>query len=463
MRTIGIDLAISGKHHATILDDQQRQIGPHVIFDTCSQDFDALLRQARRDAPADEPLQIVMEPTGSIWLPFANYFTQRQVTVYLVNAQYAARLQKADRPRGRSDRTSADMLAKLPSFNRRVLHPLQLDEASRRAGQRFARQYERLTKHITAQKNRIQAIERTHWPGLGQVVKQPLAPWMRRWREELYDPQALLSMTETDLINELMALGAPPDALGTLALGMRQVAQEVLRLYGPAWAAKTFPDLRVEVLVEQDLLALYETERKQLGKRIRELQRQLDPENLARSVVGVGEQGAAVYTFFIGDGQRFPSQRQFRGWTGMCPRSSQSGDVEAKGMSISKAGPSIIKQYAYLNAEIARQRDPQIAAIYYGQMVNRGKHHTQAVCCCATHLLDRIRAVLRSGKPYELRDVDGRPITKQEGRAIVLERYQVPAEVRRRRTRRQRSQPTSPEPRRSRSRKQEASLMAASA
>ena len=462
MRTIGIDLAISGKHHATILDEEQRQIGPHVVFDTCSQALADLLQQARKGSPADEPLQVVMEPTGSIWMPLASYFTQRQVTIYLVSAQYAARLQKADRPRGRSDRTSAEMLAKLPSFNRRVLHPLHLDEAARRAGKRFARQRERLTKLITAQKNRIQALERTFWPGLEQVLQKPLAPWMRRWREKWYDPKVLSSMTEAALANELLALQAPPDALGTLARGMRRVAQETILLYGSPSAATDYRELQAEVLLEQRLLASYEMERKQLSTRIRNLKCQLDPDNLAQSVVGVGEQGAAVYTFFVGDGKRFASQRQFRGWTGMCPRSSQSGDVEAKGMGISKAGPSLIKQYAYLNSEIARQRDPQIAAIYYDQIVNHGKHHTQAVCCCATHLLDRVRAVLRSGKPYELRDVDGRPISKKEGRAIVLERYQVPAEVRRRRTRRRNGQPTSQEPRRSRSRKLEASRMAAS-
>ena len=60
------------------------------------------------------------------------------------------------------------------------------------------------------------------------------------------------------------------------------------------------------------------------------------------------------------------------------------------------------------------------------------------MCACATHLLDRVLAVLRTEQPYELRDVDGTPVSVAEARAIVLERYQVPVEVRRRTTRRQR-------------------------
>src|SRR5919202_6319557 len=75
-------------------------------------------------------------------------------------------------------------------------------------------------------------------------------------------------------------------------------------------------------------------------------------------------------------------------------------------------------------------------------MVQRGKHHNQAVCACATHLLDRVLGVLRTDQPYELRDVDGTPVSVAEARAIVLERYQVPAEVRQRTTRRQRQERT---------------------
>jgi len=71
-------------------------------------------------------------------------------------------------------------------------------------------------------------------------------------------------------------------------------------------------------------------------------------------------------------------------------------------------------------------------------MVNKGKHHAQAVCAGATHLLDRIRVVLTEDRPYELRDVDGTPVTPQQARAIIAERYTVPEEVRRRNTRRAR-------------------------
>ena len=88
----------------------------------------------------------------------------------------------------------------------------------------------------------------------------------------------------------------------------------------------------------------------------------------------------------------------------------------------------------YLDAEIARRYDPQIAAIYYDQMVHKGKHHKQAICACATHLLDRVLAVLREDQPYELRAADGTPVTVEQAQRLIAERYRVSQEVRRRTT-----------------------------
>src|SRR3712207_8974937 len=51
----------------------------------------------------------------------------------------------------------------------------------------------------------------------------------------------------------------------------------------------------------------------------------------------------------------------------------RSGGSEAKGQHITQAGPDLVKKYAFIDAESARQWDPQIAAIYYTQMVQRGK------------------------------------------------------------------------------------------
>lgn len=135
---------------------------------------------------------------------------------------------------------------------------------------------------------------------------------------------------------------------------------------------------------------------------------------------------------YIGRVGRFPDNRHFRGWHGLIPDSRQSGDAESKGLHISQAGPDLVKKFGFLNADVARKYDPQIAVIYHDQMMHKGKHHTQAICTCATHLLDRVYIILKEDRPYELREVDGTPVTRKQARAIIAERYTVPQEVRRR-------------------------------
>jgi hypothetical protein len=71
--------------------------------------------------------------------------------------------------------------------------------------------------------------------------------------------------------------------------------------------------------------------------------------------------------------------------------------------------------------------------VYFTQMVERGAHHQKALCVVAARLAERAWLVMARGEPYQLLDVDGTPVSRAEGRAIVAERYRVGEDVRRRR------------------------------
>jgi hypothetical protein len=218
-----------------------------------------------------------------------------------------------------------------------------------------------------------------------------------------------------------------------------KLAEQELALYGSDSAFLDYPALQAEVQREQSLLATIEAAHHDLeAETVRPLYRQLHPSRNLETLYGVGEESAAVYVSFIGDPNRFDNHAVFRGWSGMIPHSAQTGASETKGLHITQAGPDLIKKYAYLSADTARHWDPQIAAIYYRQMVDYGKHHTQAVCACATHMLDRIWTVLKEDRPYEVRDVDGTPVTVEQARKIIAERYTVPKDVRARNKKRAR-------------------------
>jgi len=103
---------------------------------------------------------------------------------------------------------------------------------------------------------------------------------------------------------------------------------------------------------------------------------------------------------------------------------------------MTKAGPAIMKWALCQVSQIGRRYDPQLAWVYYRQMVYHGKNHKQAMGAVMSHIGARILAVLQENKPYELRDIQGRPITWDEARRLILTNYQVPEEIKQERRRR---------------------------
>jgi hypothetical protein len=127
---------------------------------------------------------------------------------------------------------------------------------------------------------------------------------------------------------------------------------------------------------------------------------------------------------------RFSGLHQLRGFCGLFPRTSSSGGADQPRQAITQSGNNRIKRALYLAADTARRIDPELAAVYWRLMVRKGHHHKQALCAVATRLANRVGKVLRTGQPYELRDTDGTPISLAQGKAIVAERFTIPAEIR---------------------------------
>jgi hypothetical protein len=57
------------------------------------------------------------------------------------------------------------------------------------------------------------------------------------------------------------------------------------------------------------------------------------------------------------------------------------------------------------------------------------------LCVVATHLAEQPWVIFDRGMPYVICDTDGVPVTPQQAKAIIAERWTVPEEVRRRRSR----------------------------
>ena len=159
-----------------------------------------------------------------------------------------------------------------------------------------------------------------------------------------------------------------------------------------------------------------------MDKRIGALYAKADPAGIVRSAPGVGVVGAQRIHGRLGDAKRFRNLAGVRSFSGLVPRRDDSGHTATAG-GPTKAGDACLSEALFTSADHARKIDPRLAQRYHRLMTVEGKHHTSALCHIATVLLTRIAACLRADQPYQLRDIDGTPITETEGRVIVADRY----------------------------------------
>jgi hypothetical protein len=118
-------------------------------------------------------------------------------------------------------------------------------------------------------------------------------------------------------------------------------------------------------------------------------------------------------------------------FVGLNPSNWESGLMAAPSRPITKEGPPELRLALYQAANVARRRDPQLAAFYRRLMVERAHTHIQANCAVARKLATRVWATLTSGTPYEFRDLDGIPIM-QVAAAELAAKHTVPSHIRRR-------------------------------
>ncbi|SIT64998.1 Transposase IS116/IS110/IS902 family protein [Burkholderia sp. b14] len=167
-----------------------------------------------------------------------------------------------------------------------------------------------------------------------------------------------------------------------------------------------------------------------IEREVERIYQRVHPSDALRSIPGVGSTLAPLLIGILGHAKRFRNEDHIRGFCGMFPTKNSSGGIDKPGQRLTKSGSDRIKRALYIAADVARKIDPDLAAVYWRLMVNKGHHHKQAICAVATRLINRIYRVLKTGQPYVLRDQQGNAITVQEGKRIVLAQFTVPLEVR---------------------------------
>jgi transposase len=427
-RLVGIDLGIISAHTVRVLAGDGGLVCRRKAVPTLDS-LGEVERAALAGAAPATRLEVVIEPTGPAWLPIAVFFTSRGHLVYRVSSAKAHDLRRFLKRHAKSNGIDADTLARLPLIDPAGLHPLELPDAPRAALDRRVRATDRLTQLAAEHKRRIKDLVRQllPWsPLVGDLGQADLAVL-----ERYADPHALVRAGRARL--QQVIVKASNGHLGSArAEQWLAAAHAALDLYGehPAIA---FQDLAAEVHTEVRLLRATQAELAAHATQREACYRWVDPAGLARSLPGLAEVGGPALVATMGPASRFATAGKFRSFTGLAPRASETGDTDRKGQPISKAGNRLLRTTLVRAADNARHLDPQLARIYWIQMVQRGKDHLGALCVVAAHLAERAWAVLDRDMPYVICDTDGTPVTPEQAKQIIAEHWTVPEEVRRRR------------------------------
>jgi transposase len=427
-RLVGIDLGVATAHTVRVLDGEGNVVAKRKAWPTV-ESLTAVEAAALAGCLEETRLEVVIEPTGPAWLPIAVFFSARGHRVFRVSSQKAADLRRFLSRHAKSNGIDADTLARLPLFDPAGLRPLVLPGAERAALDRRVRATDRLTRAAAEHKTRIKDLARQLLPAsplTGDLGAADLAVL-----ERYADPRALLRLGEARLTTLIAKASHNHQGAGRACQWLR-AARASLDLYR-GHPAVDFTGLAAEIATEVRLLRATCAELAAHAAERETRYQQVDPAALARSLPGLADVGGPALTACMGDPARFATGKRFRSFTGLTPKASETGETDRKGQPMSKAGSSLLRTTLVRAADTARKQDPQLAAIYYRQMTERGKDHLGAVCVVAAHLAERAWTTMRRGTPYTIRDTDGRPLTANEATAIITERWTVPPEVRARR------------------------------
>jgi transposase len=427
-RLVGIDLGIASAHTVRVLDGEANTITKRKAWPT-TESLSEIETAALAGCPEGTRLEVVMEPTGPAWLPIAVFFSRRGHVVHRVSSAKAHDLRRFLSRHTKTNGIDADTLARLPLFDPTGLQPLVLPTGERAALDRRVRATDRLTRQRSDHKRRIRSLVRQLFPMTPLTADLGAADLAVL--ERYADPNTLLKLGLKRLTTLITKASKQQQGIDR-AHDWIAAAEAAIELYA-GHPAVAFTDLAAEVATEVRLLRALQSELAAHATEREHAYQAVDPAGLARSLPGVADVGGPALVAAMGDPTRFARGKQFRSFTGLVPRASETGDTDRKGQPMSKAGSSLLRTTLVRAGDTARKTDPQLARLYYVQMVERGKDHLGALCVVAANLAERFWAVMTRGTPYVICDTDGRPVDHDEAKAIIAEHWTVTPEVRARR------------------------------
>jgi len=426
MITVGIDLAQKTSHKAAVRLDDGTVTGVRTVgWDARDlQEFTTWVESYRSDMT--EPIRVMMEPTGTAWITLGQFFARQGWQAYLVKSQVVHDLRKFYQHHVKNDRLDAWTLAQIPVIHPKAPMALCFDQPKIQSLVRWVKRQHQRSREVSRVKLALQARAEGMIPGITALFPNLDAAAARWVFQNALNPFYVQQKGRRWLGRGLHKAGGTwaKRSIGEVGTAMWELVGKACALYGTQ-DGMDWGEMVLEIEADWELLELLQQQHRTAAKRARQLYQELYPDSALETIPGVGKLGAPIFAAALAS-HDFPSASAFRGYTGMIPTVKQSGLNSFRGQHLTRAGPRWLKNQLYLAAETARRFDPQLAAVYYRERVEKGHVHRQAVVAVATHLANRIWKVFTTQQPYELRDPAGNPLAPQDAREYIAKNLAIP-------------------------------------
>jgi transposase len=420
---VGIDAAVVANHHVCVREhapDGQLRLTRFHVPPTIA----GLRRLGERLSPYPGVVAVA-EPTSMTWLGLSVALRDAGADLSLVGTRDAARLRGAISAKHKSDVIDADVLATAGEVF--TLAPLRAPDTDQLALRRACTRRGKVVIDGNRARRRLISLARWAFPDVwaGFAGSMPTAvAVLTRWPH----PRSLATARRSSLTAVVAEhTRGVPDVPGRA---------ERIRVAAGAWADFWDGHLDLDALaweVEEHLSDMAITIER-IGRATAQAQhywaKLYGDDPLLASLPGMGPMTAPTVRAFLGDATGFASAKAVASYVGMAPSTWSSGTVMQPSRAITKEGPPVLRLAFYQAAGGARRVDPQLAAHYRHLMVDRGHCHTKATVAVARKLIERTWTVLTRGEPYQLRDIDGTPVTVAVAKHLARTEYAVPEDVR---------------------------------
>jgi len=373
-RVIGLDVHRAQVTACALIEDpdgqvriERRQFGAFKRDRAALADWCAHLR----------PDVVVMESTGIYWKSPYAALERAGLAVLVVNAHHVKNV-----PGRKTDVADAEWLASLARAG--LLKRSFVPQRKYRELRLIARQRQKITGMLAAEKNRLAKVLADAGIGLGVVVSDLNGKSARAMVRALIagaTPEAALSQASRQLKAPREAIGASLD--GEISEAHRFVLSELIAHIEDLEAKISRFDAYLLAHLEQP------AERQALA--------------LLQTVPGVDLIGAAMLLVEIGiDMTAFRRPDDIASWSGLCPANNKSADKRKRGKPLK--GNTYVRRLLCEFANAAARTACVIQAKYRSLTLRRG--HKRAIMACAHKMIRAMHAMLRRGEPWRDGTVD---------------------------------------------------------